>query len=384
MRVLVYTAWAPPARAGGGMSAFRFARFLARRGHQVTQLTLNQDLQFPKEEWLEGVHIVRAPYLRDSRLTKVLSLALVLPDCVDQLRHADVVILYGPVPAYSAMIVLGRATGRRVIYRSTMMRDNDPDTLIRRDIAPRLRKAILGRIDTYYAMHPEFTASWKRAFGDTRKVVQTAQGVDTSIFKPATDRDALRDQLGLDRDATLVLTIGWVVPRKGYDGVFEAASALEEDFQLLVIGEFEPHPNHPSWNEREEMNALTAKGRRLLGDRLTFMGALDNVDAYLAAADIFVLNSSQEGLPNVVLEAMSAGLATLTRRLEGVDGYLTIDGDTAIVFDTTEGLRDALGHLLRNPDARRALGDRAAAFIRDNFSYEAVAARLFPEEPGTT
>jgi glycosyltransferase involved in cell wall biosynthesis len=377
MRVLVYTAWAPPARAGGGLSAFRFARYLARTGHEVTQLTLNQDLQFPKEEWLDGVHIVRAPYLRDSRLAKAFSLALVLPDCVDQLRRADVVILYGPVPAYSAMILLGRATGRRVIYRSTMMRDNDPDTLIRRDIAPRLRKAILGRVHTYYAMHPEFTASWKRAFGDTRQVVQTAQGVDTSIFKPATDRDALRDRLGLDRDATLILAIGWVIPRKGYDGLFEAAGELEEDFQLLVIGEYEPNPNHPSWNERHEMNALTDKGRRLLGDRLTFTGSLDNVDAYLAAADIFVLNSSQEGLPNVVLEAMSSGLATLTKRLEGVDGYLTIDGETAIVFDTTDELQQALSRMLRHPEERRALGDRAATFIRDTFSYEAVAARLF-------
>ena len=373
----MYSAWAPPARAGGGLSAFRFARYLVRQGHQVTQLTLNQDLQFQKEEWLDGVHMVRAPYLRDSRLAKAISLGLVIPDCVDQLRQADVVLLYGPVPAYSMMILLGRLTGRRVIYRSTMMQDNDPDTLVNRDIVPRIRRAILGQVDTYYAMHPEFRASWGRVFGDTDKVVMTAQGVDTSIFKPAADRDALRDRLGLDRDAAIILTIGWVIPRKGYDGVFEATGALKEDFQLLVIGDFEPNPNHPSWNERDAMNALTAKGRRLLGDKLTFTGSLDNVDDYLAAADIFVLNSSQEGLPNVVLEAMSAGLATVTRRLEGVDGYLTIDGDTAVVFDTTDQLQGALARLLRNPEERQRLGARAASFIRENFSYEAVAARLF-------
>ncbi len=376
MKVLVYTAWAPPARAGGGLSAFRFARYLVRNGHQVTQLTLNQDLQFVKEEWLEGVHMVRAPYLRDSRLAKVLSLALVLPDCIDQLRRADVLILYGPVPAYSAMILLGRATGRRVIYRSTMMRDNDPDTLINRDILPPIRRAILGRVDTYYAMHPQFTASWRRAFGNIERVVETAQGVDTSIFKPADDRDALRLRLGIDPSVPVILTIGWVIPRKGYGGIFRAVGALPGDYRLIVIGEYEPHPNHPSWAERDATNSLTALGRRIVGDKLTFAGSVDNVDDYLAAADVFVLNSSQEGLPNVVLEAMSAGVATVVRRLEGVDGYLTIDGETAVVFDTEEELQAALERLLSDPQHRRALGARAAAFIRDRFSYDAVAKRV--------
>jgi glycosyltransferase involved in cell wall biosynthesis len=123
-------------------------------------------------------------------------------------------------------------------------------------------------------------------------------GVDTTQFRPA-DRSSARRELGLDADRPLVLYVGRVEREKG---VFDLARA----FELLAARN--PAPRLAIVGDG---SALAECRRRLapLADRVTFAGARDHaqIPTWLAACDLFVLPSWNEGMPNVVVEAVACG-----------------------------------------------------------------------------
>jgi glycosyltransferase involved in cell wall biosynthesis len=381
MRVLFYTTHTYPSKAGGCVSAFRFAEYLARAGHQVTQLATNWDLKHPARGSVSGVSIRRLPYPARNRAMRLAARWLLLPGIIDAVRNADVLIIYGPVPGYRVAIWAARRHGVRVIFRSTMLGGDDPVALLKRSLVPGIQKKLLGSIDTFYAINPAIAGRWEDVFGNQDKVVLTAQGTDVERFRPVDlgRRGEIRASLGLPDDGLpVVLSVGWVVKRKGYSGIFDALSLLKRPFHYVIVGTCEARDDDEvSQVYASEMNELVARGRRVLGPRVRFVGPRDDVDVFMQAADVFLLNSSQEGMPNVVIEAMACGLPVVVRALDGVDGYLTLHDDNALVFADDSSLRENVDRALADAELRARLGRRASDFVRENFSYEAVVGRLF-------
>ncbi|MBT4511477.1 MAG: glycosyltransferase, partial [Chloroflexi bacterium] len=107
-------------------------------------------------------------------------------------------------------------------------------------------------------------------------------------------------------------------------------------------------------------------------------GKVDNPQDWLRAADIFVLPSVREGLPNALLEAMSCGLACVASRLDGItDRVLSYGNEEAagllFVPDNPRVLAAAIGSLAASGDLRDLLGQRARAKIENEYRLEAVA-----------
>jgi len=126
-----------------------------------------------------------------------------------------------------------------------------------------------------------------------------------------------------------------------------------------------------------ERGALEQRSAALgLSDSVLFAGQRANVAPYYGIADLFVLPSHSEGSPNVLLEAMAAGLPIVST---GVGGAVELvsDGDTALVV----GCRDpramslAIGRLLADPELARCLGT-AARLASRLYGPEAYAASL--------
>jgi glycosyltransferase involved in cell wall biosynthesis len=113
-----------------------------------------------------------------------------------------------------------------------------------------------------------------------------------------------------------------------------------------------------------------------LGREVEFSGFIVDVPAFLADIDIFVLPSLHEGLGVAALEAMAAGKAVVASRAgglaeainDGVTGSLTPPGDA-------EALAGAISQLIAHTDWARAMGQRAAAHVREHFALERMAAR---------
>lgn len=162
-----------------------------------------------------------------------------------------------------------------------------------------------------------------------------------------------------------VLAVGRLVPQKGFDRLIDAfarAAADRPEWRLVIVG------------EGAERGALTRRAAdRNLADRFELPGRTSEVEAYYGSADLFVLPSRFEGFPNVLLEAMVAGLPVIAfdcptgpREIirDGVDGVLVSDGDM-------DELARQMGRIMDGPELRERLAERATE-VGDRFGVERI------------
>ena len=145
---------------------------------------------------------------------------------------------------------------------------------------------------------------------DSHKVTTLRNGVDTEVFRPR-DRELCRTRVQVCGSLVL-LSVGNLVEAKGHDVAMGALRYLP-GAHLVIVG---------NGRDRE---ALRAKAAELgVSDRVRFTGVQDQdqlID-YYNAADVLVLASRREGMPNVVLEALSCGLPVVATRCGGIPEVL--------------------------------------------------------------
>ncbi|MBI5758256.1 MAG: glycosyltransferase, partial [Planctomycetales bacterium] len=153
-------------------------------------------------------------------------------------------------------------------------------------------------------------ADFTRAHGWLRgtKLTVIPNVVDYERFAQGEPADLT--SLGIPRESRVIVTVGRLDEQKGHRFLIEALPAVlreHHDARLLVVGD---------GPLREELQALA---RQLgIAEAVCFAGHRDDVPALLRASKCFVLPSLWEGMPNVVLEAMAAGVPVVTTSVEGV------------------------------------------------------------------
>lgn len=183
------------------------------------------------------------------------------------------------------------------------------------------------------------------------KMSMVPNGVDERFYAlPLADADAGQGP-GLR-----CVTIGSLIPRKGVDQILEAMAKLAPgQASLTVVG---------AGPEEQALRELT---RRLgLESCVTFIGARapERIVELLRAVDVLLLASHSEGRPNVVLEAMAAGLPVIATDIDGVNelvrhgetGWLFPDGDISL-------FSRHLADLSANPRRRLAFGRAGREFM---------------------
>ena len=143
------------------------------------------------------------------------------------------------------------------------------------------------------------------------KVHVWRQGVDTEIFHPG-DQAAARRKLGLPEGAKAAVWVGRMHPVKGLDVLLEALAILRGRgvaLHVYLVGDGE-------LRERLEAQVRTLK----LGEMVTFAGARpqDQLPDWYRAADITLLPSRSEGLPNVLRESKACGTPFVASKVGGI------------------------------------------------------------------
>ena len=117
-------------------------------------------------------------------------------------------------------------------------------------------------------------------------------------------------------------------------------------------------------------------GRLLPEGRVKFLPPREDLRPLLHQASLLALSSKTEALPNVVLEAMAAGLPVVATRVGGVP-ELVVQGRTGWLVDPGDppGLAKALSQVLTEPDRRRALGREGRERACQEFSLETMTHR---------
>ncbi len=216
-----------------------------------------------------------------------------------------------------------------------------------------------------------------RAMGFETRIEIIANGVDLRRFQPAVqevERRALREALGIDAEAPLLLAVGSLTARKGIDLAIEAWSRLNRRFpktHLVLVGAgFDTAGDDPEKRTfaRRLLDLSAASGA---ADRLHFTGFVDRVEDYYRAADLFVFPSEKEGMPNAVLEAMACGLPVVLTPFESLSADIGTPGrDFCVAERTSPDLADAIEALLQDPNRRRTMGKNARRWIETTMDLE--------------
>ncbi|MBP8277503.1 MAG: glycosyltransferase family 4 protein [Propionivibrio sp.] len=198
-------------------------------------------------------------------------------------------------------------------------------------------------------------------------------GVDIERFRPGLPFQDLRDSLCLQPGAMLVLSVGRLSRRKGFDTVICAMPALRADgldvhYAIVGIGEDEAY-----------LNALVREHG--VGERVHLLGhvPMDDLPRWYNACDLFVLANREiggdtEGFGMVFIEAAASGRTSIAGRAGGT-GSAVLDGVTGIQVDgeSVEEVTAALREMLVNQDKRAQLELAALKRARDSLSWVAVA-----------
>jgi glycosyltransferase involved in cell wall biosynthesis len=193
-------------------------------------------------------------------------------------------------------------------------------------------------------------------------------GIDTEKFSPIktmADRTTIRKKLGLPDQATLIMSVGAVHPRKGTHLLVEAWSRLVDKHQsahLILIG--------PRYDQtREELKEFKKHMHECIQnsgfqENIHFLGSVKNVDEYLKAADIFVFASKKEGMPNAVLEAMAVGLATVLVPFVGLSEDFGVAGEHYLLADRdSKSIASAIQSILEDQNKQGDLSRNARDWI---------------------
>lgn len=199
-----------------------------------------------------------------------------------------------------------------------------------------------------------------------KKTVVIPNGVDVARFANAQPADLA--QFGIPSGSPVLLTIGRLDRQKGLDDLLETAAlvvARHPRVHFLLVGK---GPERPHLEQ-----AIREKG---LAERVHLAGWHSDIPELLAAGTALVLSSLWEGLPNVILEAMAAGLPVVATRVEGV-AELVVEGRTGLIVapHAPQELAAAIEKLLADPSFAKELGQSGQTRASAVFSWEKMAAR---------
>ncbi len=203
---------------------------------------------------------------------------------------------------------------------------------------------------------------------DPTRVHLSYHGLNLDRFPPFSDARSARD--GSDpADPVQIVSVGRAVPKKGYDALLRALALLPPDlhWRFSHLG---------GGAERENLQALaTTLG---IADRIHWHGSVDQAEVLAAyrGSDLFALacritaDGDRDGLPNVLVEAASQGLACISTNISGIpELFRSGENGWLVPPDDPVALAAALKTAITSPGLRLQYGGAAATQVRATLDY---------------
>ncbi|MFM7270468.1 MAG: glycosyltransferase [Actinomycetes bacterium] len=194
-------------------------------------------------------------------------------------------------------------------------------------------------------------------------------GIDLAHARAARgQRAAIRAELDIGSDEIVVGTVANFRAQKDYPNLLAAARLLADrgiPVRIVAVGQ------GPQEDETRALHASLGLGARVL-----LTGRRDDAVAVMGACDVFVMASSNEGLPVAIMEALALGLPVVSTAVGGIPEAIThaVEGLLVPARDP-QALADALARITTEPELRTRLALGAAA-AGDRYDIRSTAVRL--------
>ncbi len=210
------------------------------------------------------------------------------------------------------------------------------------------------------------------AHRERQRIVAVPNSVDTDRFRPG-DRGQAKARLGAPPHPLIVMLAN-LAPHKGQETAIRAVSLLRRRGVRVECWLAGP--------ERDKSGRHTARLEALIrelevGDRVRLLGPRSDAPDLLRAADLFLLPSTNEGLPLSILEAQATRVPVLAAPTAGVPEVIR-DGETGLLIaaDDAAGYADGIERLLRDADYSRRIADAAFATAVRDYNHRAFCRRV--------
>jgi starch synthase len=213
---------------------------------------------------------------------------------------------------------------------------------------------------------------------DPARVHVVHNGIDTELYRPDPDRDAVL-AAGVDPDRPSVVFVGRITRQKGLAHLVAAAHHIDRDAQIVLCAGAPDTPEIAEETEKAVDELSTSRPGVVWVRRML---PVEDVRRLLSAAMVFVCPSVYEPLGIVNLEAMACGTAVVASDVGGIPEVVA-HGETGLLvhFDEQQvdefrsGLADAVNSLLADPSRAAAMGAAGRERAVREFSWQQAAAR---------
>ena len=359
LRVLIVTGIFPPDIGGPATYVSKVASGLVLRGHRITVLTLGDGDHAPNDLAFDVVRV-------DRRLPRLVRMASAIGHIARLGRQSDVMFVNG-LALESAIAnaalrkpmvlkIVGDLAWERARARRWVQDGFEPFQVTRH--GPRI--ALLKRLRTWWTRQADrvivpsaYLKRWVHGWGISEdRIVVVLNAVDRLDRAPPTSSTP-------SDSTTKLVTVGRLVPWKHVDEVIDAIALLPDTY-LVVVGDGPELDGLHMFTERLGVQGrVHFAGRRSHEETVTLM----------AASDIFVLNSSYEGLPHVVLEAMALGLPVIARAAGGTEEIVRDEDTGLLVGPSHRSLVEALDLMIEDTSLRKGLAERGRRLVQTSFDF---------------
>ncbi len=346
----------------GGMEAVasKQAHSLRQRGHEVTIVTARPDRSAPLRETTEdGVEIYRLRALNFIETKLGVTFPIVSPTAFFTLLRlvdrADIVHIHDVFYMTSHFAGLASLLKKKQFFLTQHVAFVDfPNKLVM--LVQGLVYNTFGNLLFRRAAHVVCYNKNVEAFllhrdVPAKRLTLTYNGIDTEYFQPiaAEIKPRHRALYGLPENLPVVLFVGRLVPKKGYDIV---AAATSENYHVLIVG------GENSDRKRSVDGATFFGGAQ--GDVLRDLYQLSDIFAFPASGEMFTLTQQ---------EAMACGLAQVTAENPGYDKYTLNHNLFAFVERTADALKHRLEAIVSQPQRMQEMGRYGRALAEERFDW---------------
>jgi len=394
--LLIHQAFATEQEAGGTRH-YELARHLMQQGHRVTIIASSvsyltgQVLPSTRGHWtvreqLDGIEVLRTwayAALHRSFFTRILSfLSFMFSSFVAALQVRDVDIVWGTSPpifqAFSAYLV---ARLKRIPFVFEV-RDLWPDFAIETGVlrnplliwaSRRLERFLYRNADRLIVNSPGFIPHLRRCGVPKEKIALIPNGVEVSMFNPADQGKAIRQELGLE-NKFIAFYAGAHGLANDLGTVLLAAKRLEAypDIVFVLVGDGKERPNLIRQAEELGLSNVRFVPAQPKARMPQFLAAADVCIAILKPIPMFTTT-----YPNKVFDYMAAGRPTVLA-IDGVIREMIEDsnGGTFVRPGDPTALAEAVLRYYQDPDLRHRHGQNARSYVAAHFDRSQQALKL--------
>lgn len=367
-RALIVSAYALPHLGGVEVVVAQQARTLVALGHRVTVITSRCGAGPAKRQFVDGYEIVRIPAWNGLEERNGVPLPIWSPSAVWPLARligkADVVHVHDVYHASSIFAACLARTMGKPLFVTQHVAIVDHDKAAVRHVQKLVYTSVawfLWRWARTITVYNPLVEGFIAGFGVAKsKIRLTYNGIDTDDYRPGgpDSARATRIKYGLKPDVPVILFVGRLVPKKGFDKLIAAKGP---EYQLVLAGPGKVPDEVP-------------EGVRFLGP----ISRRDLRELY-QASDIFALPAVSEMLTLAMQEAMACGLPVVTTNDLAYASYELDPAGLALISPEPAQLRATFLEILSDPERAARMRAYSRQVAEERFDWERNARQLAEE-----